>query len=154
MNTDFLQFCYVTNHLDRAVETLRGIHGMGAFKELRELHLPTGEGREAHCHFALAFKAGMQFEVIQPLSGDIGLYQDGLPNNEFAMKFHHLGRHISSVESYREALAVAKSRWSIPINMAEFGGYYAYADARRDYGHYLEFFCFPPGSEAIDAPRY
>lgn len=154
MSQDFLQLCYVTNDFDRAVEQLRGIHSIGPFKELRDHRVPMGPGRAAIGHFALAFKADTQFEIIEPLAEDVGLYRDFLQGEGFQMRFHHIGRHIASVEAYREALQQIKARWSVPIDMEGFGGYYAYADARADFGHYLELLCFPGESVATSVPRY
>jgi hypothetical protein len=121
---------------------------------MRDLRLPTRPDRAAVCHFGLAFKGETQFEVIQPLAGDIAMYRDFLGGPGFQMRFHHLGRHIASLSAYQQALSQARSRWSVPIDMAEFGGHYAYADARQDYGHFLEMFCFPDDSIAHIAPRY
>jgi len=154
MSQDFMQFCYVTNDFDQAIDRIRSAHSMGPFKEMRELRVPTGPGRAAVGHFGLAFKAGIQFEIIEPVAGDIGIYQDVLGCSGFAMHFHHVGRHIASLDEYRETLRQARARWTVPIEVDELGGHYAYADSRTELGHYLEFFCFPAGSLADDAPHY
>jgi hypothetical protein len=154
MAQDYIQLCYVTNHFEKAIERLRKTHFMGEFKQMRDLRVPTGPDTAAVAHYGLAFKSDMQFEVIQPIAEDIGIYQQVLTGPGFQMCFHHIGRHIASHDAYREALSHARTRWAVPIDIAQFGGYYAYADARPDYGHYLEFFCFPDDSMANTAPRY
>ena len=151
---DFLQFCYVTNDFERAIEQVRNTHRMGAFKEMRELRLPTGPDREMVGHFGLAFKNGVQFEIIQPLEGDTAIYADCCEGDGYQMHFHHLGHYIEDLDTYKQTLSEMKGRWPVPIDMAGFGGFFAYADARRDLNHFVEIFCFPADSPAIDAPRY
>lgn len=154
MSYDFYQVAYVTNDFDRAVDEIRRAHDMGPFKEMRELHLPTAEDREAIGHFGIAFKGAMQFEVIEPLAGDAALYQDYLASDDFELHFHHLGQHIASEAAYKSTLEHMQKRWSAPINMAGFGGFYCYIDARNTHGHYLEFFCLPGSAFPTDVPRY
>lgn len=154
MGDAFVQLCYVTNDFDRAIALLREMHAMGPFKEMRELELPTRPGHAAIGHFGLAFKEAVQFEVIEPLAGDVDLYRKGLPDDRFAMHFHHVGRHIPAIDEYRETLRLARERWSIVIDMAALGGHYAYTDARDTVGHYLEYFCFPGPDSPAAAPRY
>lgn len=154
MNRDYYQFAYVTNDFDRAILALREQHGMGPFHELRDLELPTGPDRVAAGHFGVAFKGGMQFEVIQPLAQDIGIYAGPMPQHGFGMAFHHLGRCFFSLDDYQAALADARAQWEMPIDYGAFGGFFAYADARPSFGHYLEYFCFPDGRHLEGVPEY
>ncbi len=154
MTWDFMQFSYVTNDFDQAVDRLRTLHDMGDFRQMREMHIPTGSGRAAFVNLGLAFKGELQFEVIQPLGEDSAIYAQSLSTDGFDMQFHHLGHHMASVDQYQKALERMKARWHVPIEMAEFGGYYAYGDGRPEVGHYLELFCFPDSTDPIEAPRY
>jgi hypothetical protein len=155
MARDYIQLCYVTNDFERAIEQLRGTHSIGPFKEMRDLRVPTTPNKAVVGHFGLAFKAETQFEVIQPVAEDVAMYRDVLSGQGFQMRFHHIGRHIASLSAYRANLTQAKARWPVPIDVSEFGGNYAYADARSEYGHYLEWFCFPDDDAmAHTAPRY
>ncbi len=154
MNPDFMQFCYVTNDFDRAIAAIREANDMGEFKQMHELSYPTGQNSVVIAHVGLAFKAGLQFEIIQPLAEDVSLYQQVLGDGEFEIVFHHLGRYISSESTYLRTLKQAKASWAIPIEVSALGGHYAYADARKEFGHYLEYFNFPSDSPAIEAPHY
>lgn len=154
MSKDYFQYAYVTNDLDRAVAEIRELQDLGPFQEIRDLELQLGAGRECVCHFALAFKADMQFEVIEPVSGDVSFYREILPANGYATRFHHLGRFFASMDDYETALATARARWDIPISGAVFGGFFAYANARADIGHHLEFFSFPGDAHLKGVPRY
>ena len=153
MSGDFFQLGYVTNDFDRAIAELRSLHSLGPFKEMRDTHLPTQSGCEAIAHFGLAFKGDVQFEVIAPTGGDIAIYREALPADQSGLRFHHLGRYLSSADEYRRLLETHAARWDIPLQCAVFGGFYAYADARNELGHYLEIFTFP-GDFFADVPRY
>lgn len=154
MDGDYYQHAYVTNDLDRAIAALRQTHDMGPFQELRDLHLPTGPDREAIGHFAVAFKGRTQFELIQPLGGDVGIYMDVMPATGFGMAFHHLGRCFAAKDDYDAACAAARAQWAMPIDYPVFGGFFAYADARPQFGHFLEYFCFPDGRHLEGVPYY
>ncbi len=151
-NNEFLQTGYVTNDFDRALEEVGGTFDIDAFKEMKNHRVPTGPDQAAIGHFALAFKAGTQIEIIEPLEGDVAIYRECLIGEDYQLRLHHIGRHMTSLERYREALERARKRWPVPVDMAEFGGHYAYVDARSHYHHYLEFLCFPGGSIATDVP--
>jgi hypothetical protein len=154
MTNEFFQLGYVTNDFDRGMAELKALHSIGSFKEMRELHLPTGPDREWVGHFALAFKQGVQFELITPAGEDGGIYRDLIPDRGFTLRFHHLGRFVTSLGEYQNLLHDAATRWELPINCGAFGGFYAYADARKDLGHYLEYFTFPSREFFADVPRY
>ncbi len=153
MNADFFQLGYVTNDFDHAIRELRALHSIGPFKEMRDTHLPTRPGYEAIAHFGLAFKGDLQFEVIAPTSGDIGIYREAMPVGQPGMRLHHLGRHLGSPCEYHRLLESHAARWAMPIRCAAFGGFFAYADARSELGHYVEIFTFP-GDFFADVPRY
>jgi hypothetical protein len=153
MTVDFFQLGYVTNDFDRAIHELRTLHGLGPFKEMPDTHLPTAPGREAIAHFGLAFKGEVQIEVIAPTGGDSHIYREPLPAGQFGLRYHHLGRYLSVPEEYQRLLQGYSARWTMPINCSAFGGFYAYADARNDLGHYLEIFTFPTDF-FDDVPRY
>ncbi len=154
MTEDFFQLGYVTSDLERAMQQVQALHGIDSFKLMRDLHLPTRPGVEAVAHFALAFKEKVQFEIIEPIEGDIAIYQNILPVEGYAMRFHHLGRFVRSREAYDAHVRDARGRWNLPVDYGAFGGVYAYADARHDLGHYVEFFSFPNGDFFADVPSY
>lgn len=148
------QYAYVTNDFDRAVAASRHVHAMGPFKEMRDHSFPTGPGRQAIAHVALAFKDGLQFEIIQPLAEDVKVFTDFLTDTAFTIRFHHLGHFLPTAGEFRSQLAEARKAWPVPVDSSGFGGLYAYVDARDGLGHYLELLHFPDGSEMFDLPRY
>jgi hypothetical protein len=64
-----------------------------------------------------------------------------------------VGQHFGERADYDAAVAQARARWPLPIGYEAMGGVYAYADARADTGHHLEFFCFPEGSHLDAVPH-
>ncbi|MEY2927009.1 MAG: hypothetical protein RL367_1486 [Pseudomonadota bacterium] len=129
-------------------------HQIGSWMEMPDAEFDTGPSRTAVCHFALAYKNDLQFEVIQPISGDCSVYQWGLPAEGYATRFHHLGRHFADRAEFDRERAAGVARWKLPVAADTMGGTYAYFDARTDFGHFIEYFCFPPGSHLETVPRF
>ena len=151
---NYYQYAYVTTDWRRAMEDISRTHQIGSFMEMPDAEFDTGPGKTAVCHFALAYKNDLQFEVIQPISGDCSVYQWGLPDTGYATRFHHLGRHFADRTEFDRERAAGVSRWELPVAADTMGGTYAYFDARADVGHFIEYFCFPPGSHLEAVPRY
>ena len=92
-----------------------------------------------------------EIEVIAPLSGDVQIYRDFLPENGFAVRFHHLSRMFpddasfdAQVEQHRRAGR------ELPI-LADMGstGRFFYADYRPELGRYLEGVVFGPDGKKL-----
>lgn len=151
---DYYQFAYITTDWGRAKAELEEQHDIGGWMDMADAEFDTGPGLTATCHFALAYKNDLQFEVIQPLGGDCDVYRQGLPESGYAKRFHHLGRHFSSCEDFDRHMALARTKWTLPVAAETMGGEYAYFDAREDTGHFVEYFIFPPDSHLADVPRW
>ncbi len=153
MNT-YMQMGYVTNDIDCAVDAFRACHGMGPFKLMRDLDLPTGPGRSGRSHYALAFLGDLQFELIQPVAGDVDFYAQALDKDGFSLRFHHTGRFFASREAFEATQTAHGARWSIVAAGDVSEGRYCYFDARGDFGHFLEIFTFPDSEHLDGVPRY
>jgi hypothetical protein len=151
---DYYQNTYVTTDWRRTMAEIGAIHGIGGYMEMPDAAFDTGEGRKAVAHFALAYKGALQFEIIQPLSGDVAVYQWGLPADGYGTHFHHIGRHFADRAAFDAEIVAAKARWAMPVAWDTMGGTYAYFDAREDFGHFIEYFCFPVGSHLDAVPRF
>lgn len=143
----YYQVAYVTTDLDRAMALFGETHGLKRWFEMRDIRYPTGPQREAHCDIGLAYLGSTEFEIIQPLDGDVKIYQDFLPDTAgFALRFHHISRMYDS-EADLEA-QVAKYRGQgkpFPIEGRVPGNSrYYYCDFRAELGHYLEGIWFEP----------
>jgi hypothetical protein len=153
VSRDYFQYAYVTRDLDAAKEELRRTQGITEVMEMRDLIFPTGRGGEIGGHFIYAFKGALQFELIQPTQDEINLYTPHLPEEGRVLQFHHLGRHFGSRADYDATIAAAEARWPLPVNASFMGSVFAYADSRKDIGHHLEYFCYPPDSIFETVPR-
>jgi hypothetical protein len=153
VSRNYYQFAYVTNDFDRAMKEIGEIHGITDYMVMSEAVFATSATSNAICHFALANKNGVQYEIIQPLSGDDNVYRQILPESGYATLFHHIGQHFDTREQFDAALAAAKAKWPVPIGFETMGGVYAYTDARKDTGHHIELFHFPPGSHLDAVPN-
>ncbi|QIG80755.1 VOC family protein [Stakelama tenebrarum] len=152
MREGYLQHAYVTRDFDATIAELRRVHGIGPFKEMRDLTINVRSGPVTG-HFGLAFLNGTQFEVIAPQSGDVDFYLEALADQPL-MQFHHHGRYFPDRPGFDAAMARARDRWRIVVEENAFGGTYAYADARAEFGHYLEYYCFDPDSHFEGVPVY
>ncbi len=137
------QHCYVAADLEAAVETLRSLYGVGPFYIIRENMVPTTQGGLAQIHLALAWVGKRQFEIVQPVAGQDEVYRDVLPVDGTGMVMHHLGVRLSSLDEFNATKAKCEERgYAIPLARSEGPIRMFYADARKDFGHYLEYLCF------------
>ena len=148
------QLGYVTTDFDRAIALIRQAHGLGPFKETRDLTIGTRDGRTVTGHFAQAFKGDLQFEVIEPTSGDKDFYAEDLRAAGGEVWLHHIGRYLADSQAYAAAIASLSQRWPKVVDQAGFGGSYCYFDARPSLGHYLELSTFPPADHFEGVPIY
>jgi len=154
MDSTYIQLGYVTNDFNQAMEVVGRTHGVGSFKEMRDLTIGARGDLDVTAHFGLAFKGGTQFEIIQPLSGDKGFYTDCLREERFAMQLHHIGHYYPDAADYAAARSVSGEKWEMPVDHAIFDGGYCYFDARAAYGHYIELYSFPEDTHFEGVPRY
>lgn len=150
---DYYQYAYITTDWKQAMAELSAQHAISKWMEMPDAEFDTGPGKTAVCHFGLANKNGLQFEVIQPISGDCEVYRQGLPAEGYAKRFHHLGRHFASRADFDRQMDAAKARYTLPVAAETMGGEYAYFDARQETGHFLEYFIFPADSHLADVPE-
>jgi hypothetical protein len=144
MSRNFSQLGYITNDIDRAMSDFRTLFEIPKFKTMRDLTFETLGDKCGRAHFALAFKGDIQYEIIQPLGGDVAFYAHAVPAEGYGVRFHHYGTHFASRSDFYAAMANARDRgWTIPMLSESFGGAYGYADARQDIGHFYEYLCFP-----------
>ena len=85
---------------------------------------------------AFLWVGDMQYELIQPVAGDVELYADELPAGD-ALKFHHICMRIPDWDDFRARV----DRQPFPVVLE--GGTehlrFLYLDARPFLGHYLEY---------------
>jgi len=143
------QNAYITRDLDQALAIFRTQYGFDDFKHMEvsyELKTPAGRGK-ATVKLALGWIGNLQYELIQPVSGMIDVYNEGLPDN-YPMRFHHVCSRVTDWDAFRADL----ERQKRPIAME--GGtpghlLWLYVDARDTVGHYLEYCWMTPERWAL-----
>jgi hypothetical protein len=152
------QVSYVTRDLERAVAFLgeKLGHEDFAILEAEAPLLVRGESTSFKLRVALANVGAHQFEVIQPVSGAIDVYLDGIDFDRSPVAFHHVGLAVTGPYSEWEKLeaevrasgqefALLSAPMPGPKQMARFG----YVDTRPWLGHFTEYLWWsdemPPG---------
>lgn len=149
------QFAYVTNDIERAKAVFAEQYGISKFLTLPDL---PGEvyrnGRQVTNVLKLAFAnvAHNQIELIEPVSDGSGIYAEVLPENGFALVFHHVAcRHYSRDEWQSFRAGVDEQRHPIAIENAGGPASFLYLDERKTLGHYLEYMWLDPQSAEMFA---
>ena len=80
----------------------------------------------------------MQYELIQPVGGDVALYADELPADN-ALKFHHICMRVPDWDEFRAR--VDQQPYPVVLEGGRRGDKlrFLYLDARPFLGHYLEY---------------
>jgi catechol 2,3-dioxygenase-like lactoylglutathione lyase family enzyme len=138
------QNAYITRDLDRALAFFRSEYGFDGFKHFEvsyPLKTPKGSGT-ATVKLALGWIGNLQYELIQPISGLVDVFNEGLPE-EYPLRFHHVCMRVADWNACRASLEREKR----PVIME--GGtpgqlLWLYVDARDTLGHYLEYCWMTP----------
>lgn len=126
---------WVTNDLDRAVEIFSRRYGVAEF---RVIEGPTPSG--GFIQVAFAWAGGQVLEVICASGPESEFYNEMLPEDEFAVRFHHLG-FIVHDETGWKALEEDLRAGDWPIVFESLSGSFidAYYIKAPELGHYLEY---------------
>ncbi len=132
------QNAYVTRDIDKWI---------AAFSEKAKLdrklifegttHVTTVNGPGTQTNkLAFLWVGGMQYELIQPVAGDVALYADALPEDD-ALQFHHICMRVPDWEDFRAR--VDKQPYEVVLEGGNEQLRFLYLDARPFLGHYLEY---------------
>lgn len=136
------QVAYVTDDLDRAMETAKERFGVEQIIEV-----PTGgefyrgdERVDWNTRIAMGARGGLIFELIQPVSGEIEFYNRFLPKSG-GLGFHHFAAFVPVGDEAWDSLKGVLAEQGLGIdytliipNRVRAG----YIDATADLGHFLE----------------
>jgi len=139
---------WVTNDLDRALEIFSRRYGIGDFTFIEG---PSPEG--GHIRVAFAWAGGQVLEIICASGPGFDFYNDILPVDEFAIRFHHLGFVVHDDAGWRQLEEeLAESGWPIVYSTLTHDFIDAYYIEAPELGHYLEYVRpFAAGSRFYDA---
>ena len=135
--------CWVTNDLDRAVEVFSNRYGVSTFSFI-EASTPAG----GHIRVAFAWAGGQVLEIIAATGPGFDFYNEMLPDEGFAIRFHHLGFLIESEEEWRNLeQELRETEWPITHSVLTGDFIDAYYIKAPELGHYLEYVRpFPAGN--------
>ena len=139
------QNAYVTRDIDAAVARFKAHADVRKLIETEvttQLWTPQGDG-EGRQKLAFIWVEDMQYELIQPVSGDVlALYRDALPDGD-EIRFHHVCNRVDDWAAFEAGLA--DSPYPVVLRggtpgMLEF----CYLDTRAWLGHYIEYVWMGP----------
>lgn len=139
------QNAYVTRNVDKAVAQFKDRADIRTLLETQvsvNLWTPKGEGVGVQ-KLAFVWVGDMQFELIQPIEGDVlSLYRDALPTDD-SLKFHHVCQLVDDWDAFMARV----DQQPFPVvlkggtaGMLEF----LYLDTREWLGHYTEYVWMVP----------
>lgn len=134
------QLGYVTNDMDKALETFSEGGGITRFMRNDGITLGVGGGKDAQCNVAIAITAGMQIEIIQPTGGADYVYSQILDGEDFQLKLHHQCHYVDTQAEFDSAkAAIREAGYPIVIEGIDPAAQYFYADLRPLLGHHVEY---------------
>jgi hypothetical protein len=132
------QNAYVTRDIDKAIETFKAradVRALMQYEGTTQITTLKGKGEQTN-KLAFIWVDDLQYELIQPVAGDVEIYSDGLGEGDVP-KFHHICMRVDDWDDFRARV----DRQSLPVVLE--GGNEAlrflYLDARPLVGHYLEY---------------
>ena len=139
------QNAYVTRNIARGVERFREHADIRTVLETEvevKLWTPQGEGVGVQ-KLAFIWVGDLQFELIEPQSGDVlALYRDALPDDD-SLLFHHICNRVDDWDAFMAG--VDKQEFPIVLKGGTPGALqFVYLDTRELLGHYLEYVWMVP----------
>lgn len=132
---DLFQVAYVTNDIERALQVFAERYGV---KEWRRMEGELKEG--GHIRVEFGWAGGALFEVTQATGDGSALYQQGLPADEFAIRFHHLGYFVPAAEDWQALLKEIDQGGVKVVNETNVPGFLqARIVEAPDLGHWIEY---------------
>jgi len=154
---NLFQLGYVAKDLDRAIALLEKKLGASGFA-VAEYKIPVefrGKTRDLAMRVAMGNARDHQIEVIQPLSGAVEHYREGIDFDRSTVVFHHVGLVVPGAVDAWHAMEeqVHASGDEFTVKFASdhdpnFQVRFAYVDTRAHYGHYTEYLWWSVGAKA------
>jgi hypothetical protein len=137
------QNAYVTRDIRWAMAHLTDRYGLSDWIDFEielPLRTPHGDALQA-TKVGISWAAGLQVELIEPVSGYIEPYLPYLPADaaDPTPRFHHVAVRRESVAEIEREIAGLGAPIALQGGNADVD--FAYLDARASLGHYVEFVC-------------
>lgn len=132
------QNAYVTRDIDKALQAFSeraDVRQLIQTEVTVDVWTPAGMGTQTN-KLAFVWVGDLQYELIEPVAGDVAIYRDALPKSD-RPQFHHICMRIDKWDDFRARV----DQQSLPVVLE--GGSdalrFLYLDARDFLGHYLEY---------------
>jgi hypothetical protein len=156
---DVLQLGYVTRDLERATAFFEEKLGASGFV-LADHQLVGdfgGRQREFAMRVALARVGDRQIEIIEPVSGAVEFYRDGIDYDRSVVTLHHVGIGVpGGIEAWDQVVTDTRASGDdftvifASDDSPDFRIRFGYVDTRPHYGHYTEYLWWSAGIEAFN----
>ncbi len=107
----------------------------------QEVQTPSGPKKQL-LRICMFWLNGVQYELIQTILDEADVYANA-PSNGASIRFHHICLRVDDWDEFRAAV----DQQDLPVEMERDAGpeqvRFAYLDARKAFGHYLEYTCVP-----------
>ena len=130
------QNAYVTRDVDAAIERFRAsydIQNWLVYDGEIQVKTPTRQG-PAKNKVAVGWVGNLQYEFIQPLSGEVEVYTEAL-RDDAGLRFHHVCMRVDDLDAVRRQVEPLMPVVLEGDSVVRF----FYADGRALFGHYLEY---------------
>ena len=132
---DLFQIAYVTNDIERALGVFAEQYGV---KEWRRMEGELKDG--GHIRVEFGWAGGSLFEVTEATGAGSELYRQGLPADEFAIRFHHLGFIVQSADDWQALLKEIDTGGVKVVNETNVPGFLqARIVEAPNLGHWIEY---------------
>jgi len=107
----------------------------------QQVQTPAGP-KQQRLKICMFWLNGVQYELIQPIVDEAQVYANA-PANGGPIRFHHICLKVDDWDTFRAAV----DEQDFPVVMERDLGpdklRFVYLDARKAFGHYLEYTCMP-----------
>ncbi|MDB5396648.1 MAG: hypothetical protein JWM91_4154 [Rhodospirillales bacterium] len=151
----FLQFGYVTNDLDRAIEYFRRTFGVQNFFAMKNVDIHTDETDGSHktvkVDIGFAWWGETMIEIIKPQPGSQTIYSCTIDPDGYSLNLHHMGVGLAGPLSAFEKKAdeMRSAGYKLEMLAINANGHYVYVDTRKDTGHHTELLWFSEAGVAF-----
>ncbi len=132
------QNAYVTRNLEQTIAEFQACSNIRKIIQTEvtvDVWTPKGEGSLSN-KLALMWVDDLQYEIIQPIAGDVELYVDAL-RDDGRPQFHHICMRVNDWDEFRQR--VDKQPFPVVLEGGSDALKFIYLDARALLGHYLEY---------------
>lgn len=132
------QNAYVTRDVNKWIAAFKeraAIDRLLTYEGTTDVVAPHGPATQTN-KLAFIWVGDLQYELIQPVAGTVGLYEDGLPEGD-GLSFHHVCMRVPDWDDFRAR--VDSQHYPVVLEGGGDALRFLYLDARPFLGHFLEY---------------